>query len=70
MNDYDDVMPFIKVCGPSNETCNCQCPDGPCEHKWDGHDVDIALIDGGMASSVTCSRCEMSSWDHDSFVSP
>lgn len=65
----------VFVCGPSSGKCQCKCPDGPCEHKWDGTHIDIPCYDakgipymGG--GSVTCSRCGMAAIDHDIWVMP
>jgi hypothetical protein len=57
----------IFVCGPSNPRCKCQCPDGPCEHVWDGEEVEF---DNGQCVSVTCSRCGMSAFSHSMWVGP
>lgn len=40
--------------------CYCACPDGPCQHVWDG-----PVEEGENYASVTCSRCGMSSISHD-----
>lgn len=45
--------------------CYCACPDGPCQHIWDGPDY----IAGGMVS-VTCSRCGTPAIYHDIRVLP
>ena len=40
--------------------CYCACPDGPCQHIWDGPDhVEDCLV------STTCSRCGMLAMSHD-----
>lgn len=57
----------IHVCGPSRETCRCQCPDGPCEHVWDG---PWAESEDGLLQTATCSRCGMWASDHDLWVAP
>jgi len=42
------------------EGCYCACPDGPCQHVWDGPEfTDDNCI------SVTCSRCGMPAIHHD-----
>jgi hypothetical protein len=61
----DGVM-FHVSRGSSSETCRCRCgeePRGPCEHKWDGPDVDM---DGGWSRS--CSRCGMTAMSHDMWL--
>jgi len=51
----------MHICGgTAGGECNCQCPDGPCEHKWDGPDVEIM-----NGFSVTCSKCGMTAIGHD-----
>lgn len=40
--------------------CYCDCPDGPCQHIWNGPEYR----ESGM-SSVTCSRCKMPAIHHD-----
>ena len=60
----DKVTVF--ACGPSTGKCKCQCPDGPCEHKWDGKEVQVGP--GGW--SITCSKCGMAAMDHDLWVMP
>jgi hypothetical protein len=55
------------ACGPSNERCKCQCPDGPCEHQWDGQ---VISFDNGQGESVTCSCCGMSVFHHSMWVGP
>lgn len=34
--------------------CYCACPDGPCQHIWDGPTYES---DDGCMMSGTCSRC-------------
>ena len=57
----------VNVCGPGSAQCKCQCPDGPCEHQWDGAWYESE--DGRMGTS-TCSRCGMHRIDHDLWVCP
>lgn len=66
MPDKDRDNVDIIVCGPSTPKCRCQCPDGPCEHQWDGPEIDL----GGGAYSVTCSRCGKDAMSHDMWVAP
>lgn len=42
--------------------CYCDCPDGPCQHDWDGPDW---ASEDGCAGSVTCSRCGEIAMNHD-----
>lgn len=53
--------------GPSSDKCWCHCPDGPCEHIWDG---PVIYRDEGRTGSVTCSRCGKAQIDHDIWVLP
>lgn len=55
-------------CGPSTAKCVCKCPDGPCEHKWDGEGVEGPTSGGGYFSATTCSRCGMDSMTHSMWV--
>jgi hypothetical protein len=45
--------------------CYCACPDGPCQHKWDGAE----FVDGSL-SSATCSRCGEIAFSHDMRCAP
>lgn len=48
------------------QACYCACPDGPCEHTWDGK-----MREGAYGSiSVTCSRCGCTAIGHDLRVMP
>lgn len=62
MND-DPVTVF--VCGPSSRTCRCRCPEGPCEHVWDGPTETFDRVTSG-----TCSRCGRMQSQHDLWVMP
>ena len=42
-----------------SDGCYCGCPDGPCQHVWDGPWVEF---DNG--GSVTCSRCGTTNMSH------
>ncbi len=44
--------------------CYCACPDGPCQHVWDGPEY-IENDEGGFMSSRTCSRCGAVAAHHD-----
>lgn len=39
--------------------CYCTCPEGPCEHKWDGK----WYVSEGI-QSATCSRCGTTAFSH------
>jgi hypothetical protein len=45
--------------------CYCACPDGPCQHIWDGPEVTSDDEDQGFWSSTSCSRCGAVSMFHD-----
>lgn len=47
--------------------CYCACPDGPCQHEWDGPSVEF---DDGHGMSVTCSRCGTLAFSHDMRFAP
>jgi hypothetical protein len=47
--------------------CYCACPDGPCQHIWDGEDYQDE--DEGWISA-TCSRCGTPAIHHDIRVLP
>lgn len=49
------------------EACYCNCPEGPCEHKWDGEPYQS---DDGCGWSRTCSRCDCTAMSHDMRVAP
>jgi len=53
-------------CGCSG--CYCACPDGPCQHQWDG--PEYVEEEGGYLSSATCSRCGAVAAYHDMRVLP
>lgn len=55
---------MVVVCGPSQGTCKCNCPDS-CDHKWDGPIVPI-----GGGESVTCSLCGIDAFTHSMWVDP
>lgn len=50
-----------------SQMCRCLCPDGICEHKWDGMWWDS---DDGLASSATCSSCGAIRMSHDMQAGP
>ena len=57
-----------KTCTTHNDNaCYCDCPDGPCEHEWDGPEY---LSEDGCMSSVTCSHCGCLAISHHMRVMP
>ena len=64
--DHDPEV-SVHMCGPQSAKCSCKCPDGPCEHVWDGPEE---VFDDGRGSSATCSRCKMTAMAHDMWVCP
>lgn len=50
--------------------CYCACPDGPCQHIWDGPEYTEEPEGGGFMSSVTCSRCGAPAIYHDMRCGP
>lgn len=51
-------------CREYHSPCYCACPDGPCEHDWDGS-RDIAGDDGTLAGWETCcTRCGEGAMHH------
>lgn len=51
----------------ADDACYCDCPDGPCEHTWDGKTWTSA---DGLSMSVTCSRCGITSLSHSMRTGP
>lgn len=49
------------------DACYCACPQGPCEHKWNGKPYES---EDGCTWSTTCSRCGTVSLTHDMRVMP
>ncbi len=58
------------TCPATAHTCACRCPDGPCEHVWNGSGRDWETPDGGFVSTATCSRCGMTAIDHSLWTGP
>lgn len=56
----------VHICGPGTARCACACPDGPCDHRWDGAWIDV----DEQESTATCSRCGMSALSHGLWVAP
>jgi hypothetical protein len=50
----------------STGKCYCACPDGPCQHVWDGPEYN----EENMSSVVTCSRCGEPAIYHDMRCGP
>jgi len=69
MSDEKEVS--VHICyGSGSPTCRCKCPDGPCEHVWDGEWKDWTEPSGAHIGSVTCSKCGMARIDHDMWCGP
>ena len=45
--------------------CYCACPDGPCQHIWDGPEYAEECM-----SSATCSLCGAVAMNHDMRCGP
>lgn len=59
---------LVDHCADSDDSaCYCACPDGPCEHTWDGPEWQSQ---DGCQSSATCSRCGATALHHDLRVMP
>lgn len=50
--------------------CYCACPEGPCQHVWDGPEWTDDDGSGASCSSVTCSRCGTPAIFHDMRCGP
>ena len=61
--DRSKMIAHLDPAGP----CYCACPTGPCQHTWDGPDIQI---EDGLGYSVTCSRCGTSALSHDMRCGP
>jgi hypothetical protein len=55
-----DLSKVLFHCSPHPGTCYCACPNGPCQHEWNGEPVSDE-----HSWSVTCARCGMSATSHD-----
>ena len=62
---WNPVDAHVHVSGAGS--CYCACPDGPCQHIWDGPSVEF---DDGHGMSVTCSRCGTLAFSHDMRFAP
>lgn len=58
------------ACGPQRLSCPCKCPDGPCEHVWDGPMTPAAPFGVVSGESVTCSKCGIQAITHDLWTMP
>lgn len=50
--------------------CYCACPDGPCQHVFNGPVVPLGLEEGedpkqACGWSVSCSKCGLDAMSHD-----
>jgi hypothetical protein len=50
-----------------SDKCYCACPDGPCQHIWDGPEY---VSEDECMSSITCSRCGAIAAYHDMRCGP
>ena len=57
----------VHVHASNTDGCYCDCPDGPCQHTWDGPEY---VAEDGCMSSVTCSRCGTVAAYHDMRTGP
>ncbi len=66
---------FAKECGrdPTEiqssfnpNACYCACPDGPCEHNFEGWRV----FEDGRGGETVCSRCNMGAMSHSLRTAP
>jgi hypothetical protein len=57
----------VSVHASHSDGCYCACPDGPCQHEWNGPDY---TSDDGCMISVTCSRCGAIAAYHDMRCAP
>ena len=51
------------ACG--SHDCYCACPDGPCQHDWNGPVVQDDGHDTCSWHSASCSRCGTLAMNHD-----
>jgi hypothetical protein len=49
------------------DACYCACPNGPCEHDWNGPEWQS---EDGCAISATCARCGTTAMSHSMRVGP
>ena len=55
-----------KCCGGASQECYCACPDGPCQHEFDGW----REFEGGRGGEQVCSRCGMGAMSHSMRTGP
>lgn len=60
---WDPAMVSVHSSHAGN--CYCACPDGPCQHVWDGKPYEE-----DCCWSATCSRCGTLALSHDMRVGP
>ncbi len=63
--EFDPTGAEPVQCNYNFDACYCACPEGPCEHKWDG-----VPYESDNCWSTTCSRCGCTSMSHDMRVCP
>lgn len=47
--------------------CYCACPEGPCQHTWDGPEW---ISEDRCTASATCSLCGATAFSHDLRCAP
>jgi hypothetical protein len=57
-NGLDPETAAVHVSGAHG--CYCACPDGPCEHQFDGW----REFDGGRGGEKVCNLCGMGAMGH------
>ena len=68
--DAPDVEPQQFHCRDYNATCYCDCPDGPCQHEFEGW-RDITNDNGEVCGGETvCKRCGMGAMQHSLRTAP
>jgi hypothetical protein len=56
----DPLDPFTFHSRDYHSPCFCACPDGPCEHQFQGE----RQFDDGLGSEQFCSRCGEGAMSH------
>lgn len=64
-NGWDPVTVRVHVSHAGD--CYCACPDGPCQHVWDGPEY---ASEDRCLFSTTCSRCGAVAAFHDMRCAP
>jgi hypothetical protein len=64
---WDASSAHAHVSHTGSAECYCACPDGPCQHVWDG-EWYVSEDDG--LHSATCSRCGAIAAYHDMRCGP